>query len=458
MILKQLLEIVSKTFDIKKQDICLELGYQDIAQWDSLNHINLMLALEREFKIIIDAETVLSLNSIANIQNYIIKYTPNSINKEIMLDSQINTNKVYRGLNGVYYDYSSICLIDGHNGKLYYRDYPIETLLENYSFEEVIGLILFERIPNHDELNRIKNKLFETTRLPNDINKIIKEFITLSPFTIIQMIIPYYCEVTKLGNCDSNNIDEYAFKLLNLIPLIIGQHNIYRNCSNKILEINPNWSYAKNVLSFLTLKEPDDSHAEIFEKDLIMHTEHESNASTFVARISASAHTTPLNSLIAAMATFSGDLHGGALTKVAQMIDDIGDPKNVEWYIQNRLENKLTIYGYGHRVYRTLDPRAKYMEAILQKLVSDSIGLKYYSILRSINKYMEPYISHGMYPNVDFYDAVIYKLLNITNDLMLPSFIISRLVGWCAHLNEQYNNNILIRPNLKYISKKKSID
>lgn len=453
MILNKVKRVIARTFNIHEDDVTPELGYQKISQWDSLNHIHLMLALEKEFNIKVDEDFVLDLISVPNICNFLENKSSTKEklnNKECQ--SQLDVEKVHRGLNGIIYDYSSICLIDGDNGRLYYRGYAIEELADNYSFEEIVSLLILKNLPDLTDLNSLKSELYQIQKLPDNLINLIREIKDFEPVHVIKVVMSYYLGVTsslELDNSD-DGIKKIAFRVLNIMPLIVGQHNLFRNNIDKFAELNLNWSYAKNVLYFLTLKEPQDEIVNYFDKDLILHAEHNSNASTFVARICASTKAEPLNALIAAISCFSGELHGGALEKVSQMIKEIGKPEHVEKYIHKRLENKLPIYGYGHRIYRTLDPRAKYMDKVAKQLSVDKGFMDDYEILHRINDCMKPYSEHGIYPNVDFYDAVIYRLLDIPDDLFLPAFIISRVAGWFAHLEEQYSNNILIRPKLKF--------
>jgi citrate synthase len=452
MIFNKVVGVITHVFNINRHDVNLDLGYQQIQEWDSLNHIRLMLALENEFDIKIDENTVLALTSVANICTFLKNQNDSTIIQELHKQAQSKSQieGVYRGLNGVFYDYSTICLIDGINGKLFYRGYPIENLVENYCFEEIISLLLLKRLPDNELLNMVKLQLYEINKLPKKIVNLIKESREFKPIEMIKLVIAYYSGMDSSYNTANMDIIAVAFRMFNLIPLIIGQHNLFRNGIDKIATLNPKWSYAKNVLFLLTMEEPNSEAENYFDKDLILHAEHDSNASTFVARICTSTKSAPLSCLLAAISAFSGELHGGALEQVAQMMQQIDKPKNVEKYIMHRLENQLPVYGYGHRIYKTLDPRAKYMDTVAKQLSIDKGNTDYYEILHRISACMKPYSDHGIYPNVDFYDAVIYKLLNITDDLFLPAFIISRLAGWFAHMEEQHGNNILIRPKLKF--------
>ncbi|MEN9391246.1 MAG: hypothetical protein RL017_544 [Pseudomonadota bacterium] len=457
MVQERIRNVVANTFKINLEDITDRLEYQSIAAWDSLNHISLMLALEEEFKIKIDENMVLHLSSISKIYQFMqsangnvtqcTAQPPNLKTQNNEPQQKLDNQPIHRGLNGIYYDYSSICNIDGKNGKLYYRGINIQDLLEKYKFEDIIGLLIFKKPLFDKDKLELCNKLNAHTQLPNDVINILSSVKHLQPFNAIRAALSFMVEKYFINYSD---IGDLALTLLNFLPLLVGQFNLLRNGSTDKLIINPNWSYAKNVLFFLSGKEPQDIEVEYFDKDLILHAEHDSNASTFTARICSSTKANPIDSILAAMSAFTGELHGGALNMVSKMLAEIEEPQNVEAYIKRRLEQKLPIYGYGHRIYRTLDPRAAYMDKVALALSKLRNNYNDYNILQNINKCMKRYSDLGIAPNVDFYDAVIYKLLDIPEDLFLMAFIISRAAGWLAHIQEQLENNILIRPKLKY--------
>ena len=189
----------------------------------------------------------------------------------------------------------------------------------------------------------------------------------------------------------------------------------------------------------------------IFNSDMIIHADHGSNASTFVARIVTGAESDIFSAITAAIATFKGNLHGGALDFVMDMLREIDSPDQAEEYIKMRLQKKLPVYGFGHRVYRTKDPRAKQLYMLAMRISEIKQNKKWLDVLRQVEMAMEEYSDHGISVNVDFYACILYYLLDIPQDLFVPIFVASRMAGWVAQIVEQSKNNILIRPRLKYV-------
>ena len=207
-------------------------------------------------------------------------------------------------------------------------------------------------------------------------------------------------------------------------------------------------NYAANFLYMLSGKEPEAIEVEAFDKALVLHADHELNASTFTARVCVATLSDMYSGVVAAIGALKGPLHGGANEQVMKMLSEIGSVENVESYIQTKLDNKEKIMGFGHRVYRNGDPRAKHLREMSEKLTALRGESKWYEMSVKIEELVTG--QKKLPPNVDFYSASVYHSLNIDHDLFTPIFAVSRVSGWTAHILEQYADNRLIRPRAEY--------
>jgi citrate synthase len=209
-------------------------------------------------------------------------------------------------------------------------------------------------------------------------------------------------------------------------------------------------SHAANFLYMMFGQEPDPEDARIIDLDLVLHAEHSSNASTFAARVAAGTAADIGSAIVAAIATLKGPLHGGAAEAVQRTVEEIGDPQRAIDFIQDKIEAGEKVMGFGHRVYKTEDPRAQELRDVARELGHKRGNDRWFQILQEIEKAMEPYRPKGIYPNVDFYAGAVYSLLGIPDEQFIPMFAVGRMPGWVAHVLEQYEDNVLIRPLLEY--------
>jgi len=358
------------------------------------------------------------------------------------------------GLADVPVAHTKICLLDGKNGKLIYRGYDVEELFEKSNYLETAYLLIFGDLPSKAEYENFKKDIKLHTRLKFRIIDVMKNFPEKAhPIEVLQSVVSCLGMFYKKENV--LNID-YQYlsivKLLAKIPLIIANWNRIRNGDNP-LEPNPDFDYVENFLYMYFGQKPTKEKVEILEKCLILHAEHSMNASTFAAIVVGSTLADPFTVISSAIGALSGPLHGGANEDVIKMFKEIESLQNVKKYIDEKLESKKKIPGFGHRVYKTYDPRAKLLKKILENLeIKDKELRNLYSIAQEVEKYVLEKLSHkGVYPNVDFYSGLVYKYIGFDEDMYTSLFALARVSGWLAHWKEYITDNKLIRPTEIYI-------
>tara|TARA_B100001173_G_C16029473_1_gene565914 strand:- start:4428 stop:5558 length:1131 start_codon:yes stop_codon:yes gene_type:complete len=357
--------------------------------------------------------------------------------------------KINRGLKGIYFERSSISDIDGSKGELTYRGYQIDDLAKNSTFEEVCYLIIFGDLPTNDELNNFNKKLQKYRSIPEEIYEIIKLTKSGHPMDVLRSCVSSFKSVHISKNKTKDDFLENGIKLISQIPIVIAAHQRIRN---NLSPIKPNisLSHSANWLYMLSGQLPTKENEKLTDLDLILHAEHGSNASSFAARVTIGTKADIYDAFVTAISTLSGPAHGGAAEDVMKMIDEISEPENVKNFINNKRLNKEPITGFGHRVYRKEDPRAKHLKKGLKKLSIEKGEPKWFKILENVVNEMKPYSRHGLNVNVDFYSGAVYNLQKIPMDLYVPIFAIGRTPGWIAQCLEQFESNILIRPLTMY--------
>lgn len=348
------------------------------------------------------------------------------------------------GLKGVVACETKLSNIDGERGILTYRGEDIQYIVNNYSFEQVAYFLLHGYHPSNNELNLLIKKMKNFRTIPTNIKKIIDQ---LSPKHSLMDTLRTAISALTLDR--HNDIDK-AIHLIAVTPSIIAYR--YRKVCN-LPNISPDFKldHVPNFLYMLT-GNVNTSYAKMLEVYLIMTMEHSLNASTFAARVTISTQSDIVSAITSAIGTMKGPLHGGAPSGVIQLLEEIGNKNNINNVILGKLEKKERIMGFGHRVYKTFDPRAEALKAIIMSLESkpDWIELALETekeTIRILNKYKP---NQRLYTNVEYYAAAIMKSLDIDSELFTPIFSSSRIVGWCAHAIEQKDNNIIFRPAAKY--------
>ena len=365
------------------------------------------------------------------------------------------------GLRGVQVADTKICDIDGENGKLVYRGYSIDKLARHSTFEETVYLLLYETLPTKKELEAFRETMASERQLPAGIIKHLKKRKkSTHPMDVLQSVIPMLADFDKDSRIDSKGakIKQSIRLIAKMATLVAYWDRIRKNLD--IIKPDKNLDHAANFLYILNGEIPDKETARDFDICLILHAEHSFNASTFVARVVASTHAHMYACIGAALASLSGELHGGANTEVMQMLIEIGKIENVEKWVKTKLNAGEKIMGMGHAVYKTIDPRAKILYNISEKLAERTQNPKWFKLSKKTERVSRDEFKKqkgkDIYPNVDFYSASVYYMMGIDPDLYTPIFAVSRISGWCAHIIEEkfaeaQPKAVLYRPEAEYI-------
>ena len=353
------------------------------------------------------------------------------------------------GLEDVVAGTSEICYLDGKRGILAYRGYDIHDLVKG-EFEETAYLLFYGKLPNTSELSEFKKKLVTARKLPQQIKDRISQLPkNVHPMAVLRTV------VSELGFYDASAEDmtpaanaDKGIRMMAQIPLIIAYYDAARNGRNAP-EPKDNLSHAANFLYMLLGSEQDARVVKMFDAALTLHADHELNASTFTGRVIAATLSDIYSAVVGAIGALKGPLHGGANEQVMRMLLKINDPNNAKNWITDALARKDKIMGFGHRVYRTEDPRATHLRKFSEEMGQRTGQTQWYQISRTVEDFIKQ--EKGLYANVDFYSASTYHLMGIPLDLYTPIFAMSRVSGWVAHILEQYANNRLIRPTAEYI-------
>ena len=355
-----------------------------------------------------------------------------------------------RGLEGVVAADTSISYVDGVHGRLLYQGYDIRDIAEQMSFTETVFLLWRGRLPNRAERDTFRSEIVAEMRLPSQV----VEMLRLTPPNSHPMAV-LRTAVSMLANFDPDVEDlspagnwRKAKRLLAQIPTIIADLHRVRT-GMPLLSPDPNFGVSANFLYMLRGTPPNALEQKAFELLMVLHADHELNASTFTARVIASTLGDMHSALAGALGSLKGPLHGGANQRVMEMILDIPDVGTVQAYIAGMLENKKRIMGFGHRVYRTEDPRTQHLRKYSELLCEQSRQKHLYDISQRIEQTVME--AKGIYPNVDFYSATVQHALGIPPEYFTTIFAASRSAGWIAHIMEQYADNRLIRPTSHYI-------
>jgi citrate synthase len=367
------------------------------------------------------------------------------------------------GLRGVVIADTRICEVDGANGRLIYRGYLVQDLAEDATFEEVAYLLLYEKLPSPAELEEFKDRLKQQMRIPSEVIAALKT----RPRDALPMDI-LQSAVSMLAHHDQDAINQdksmqavlrMAIKLIAKFPaLVAAWHRISHN--KEPVEPLSDLDHAANFLYMLSGQVPDEDVARYFDKSLILHAEHSFNASTFAAREVASTQAHLYAAVSAAVGSLSGDLHGGANARVMQMLFKIGSADAVNDYVNQEFDAGRKIFGLGHAVYDTDDPRAPILVSMIEALSEKSGETKWYEISTLLEKVGKAEFKkrkgRDIYVNVDFYSGSLYYSMGIPVELFTPVFAIARVAGWSAHvIEEQFagaaEKPMLYRPESEYI-------
>jgi citrate synthase len=355
------------------------------------------------------------------------------------------------GLEDVVVATSSICYLDGARGVLAYRGYDIHDLAEQATFEEVCYLLWHGRLPNRAELGELQSQLADSRRLPEGVLRLIRSLPPSNSMDTLRTLVSALSHFDS-GIGDSSPEGHYrtSVRLTAQAGTVVATFARLA-AGGGLIEPDPALGQAANFLYMLTGKRPGQLEARALDVALVLHADHEFNASTFAARVAAATLTDVHSAIVGAIGALKGPLHGGANTDVMNLLLEIGQDatdQKVEELIRAKLAKKEKIPGFGHRVYRTEDPRATHLRKMSEELCRKTGNLRWFEMSRTIEQVVKA--QKQLNANVDFYSATTYYALGIPVDLFTPVFAVSRMSGWTAHVLEQYANNRLIRPRAEY--------
>jgi len=356
---------------------------------------------------------------------------------------------VVRGLRDVAAAETRISYVD-FNGFLYYLGYNIDDLVGRVTYAEVAYLLVHKRLPTQRELDNFRSELVSDMRLPDPIVDSIKRTPKhCHPMHILRTEVSRLAEYDPDGNDFSEAANlRRAARLIAQVPVIVATIN--RSRLNKTVpEPKSEFGFSENYLYMFKGTVPDESETKVLHRYMTLHADHGFNASTFAARVTASTNSDMYSAVTSAIGTLKGPLHGGASEKVMEMLDDINLEEEVEEYINGLLDDQKKIMGFGHRVYRAQDPRTKHLRGMVEDLSHRDRTLDLYNKCIKIEEIV--YGRRKIFPNVDFYAAVAMDALGVPKEFFTPFFASSRISGWVAHVIEQYEDAVLLRPASKYV-------
>jgi citrate synthase len=365
------------------------------------------------------------------------------------------------GLRGVSVADTKVSFIDGEKGILIYRGYRIEDLAENSSFMEVAYLILNATLPDKKELAEFENRVRDARQVPEFIYESFKKLPEdANPMDVLQASVPLLATVDPdlIGDTRESNTN-MAIRLISRLPIVVATWHRARQ-GLEPLSSDDNLSHAANFLWLLHGKKPDEEMARDLDTCLVLHADHTFNASTFACREVASTRAHMYAGVTAGIGALSGSLHGGANAQVMRMLLELEHEKDIAAWVKGKLDSGERIMGMGHAVYKTMDPRAKYLKNMASRLGRKTGQERWHELSTEIEKHgIESFEARGktnIKPNVDFYSAPVYHMMGIPLDLMTPIFAISRIAGWCAHIIEEkfaeaQEKPALYRPQAEYV-------
>jgi citrate synthase len=355
------------------------------------------------------------------------------------------------GLEDIVVSTSEICFIDGREGRLLYRGYDVDDLAAQSSFEEVVYLLWHGALPTRKELDAQFKALSATAnrRLPPKLVTMLRQLPRkTTPMEVLRTGVSALSAFDPDAGDNSRDATlRKATRVTAQMPTLVAAWERIRR-GKPLVAPNPKLNLAANFLYMLTGKKPSDLAAKTFDVALILHADHEFNASTFAARVTAATLSDLHSATVSGIGALKGPLHGGANEQVMLVVEKIGSPKNADPWIRKAIADKMRLMGFGHRVYRVEDPRAKHLRRLASELGRQAGDTSSVEILDTVARVVTE--QKHIFPNVDLYSGAAYKTMGIPTDQFTPIFAMSRVAGWAAHVLEQHANNRLIRPRAEY--------
>lgn len=365
------------------------------------------------------------------------------------------------GLRGIPVADTRISYIDGLKGELQYRGFSIQDLAEHSTYEEVVHLLIHGRLPTRAELESFDRRFRSVRAVPGEVFEALgKRPSSAAPMDVLQGAVPFLADYDPdLSETSKEAVRAQSERLTARLPVLVAAWKRIR-CGEAVLEPREDLSHAANFLYMLTGEVPSEAVSHIFDVCLVLHADHTFNASTFAAREVASTHAHLYAGITAAVGALSGELHGGANTRVMEMLQEIGSADRAEEYVKAKLDAGERIMGMGHAVYKTLDPRAPILMDLAVGLGEEAGDGRWIEIAEKVREVTQREFKarkgQEIYPNVDFYSAATYYQLGIDMDLFTPVFAVGRVAGWCAHVIEEkfaeaQEKPALYRPKAEYV-------
>ena len=361
-----------------------------------------------------------------------------------------------KGLREVIAGDTRISDLDGQLGRLWYVGYDIADLAENATFEETVYLLHHLDLPTHDQLDEINEFLIDERDLSPFLVSLMHELAQqTSPMSMLRTSISAASAYDPDG-WDESPEAQYrkALRLIAKTPTLIAYYHRMRT-GQEVIPPNPKLPHTANFLWMLLGEEPSAEDADALDTTFVLYGDHTMNASTFTARIIASTLADMFSAITGAVAALKGPLHGGANEEAMKMLEEVGAPDRAAAHVAALLERHEKIMGFGHAVYRVMDPRAVVLKRLAQECGERRGDVRWFEISRAIEQAVMD--QKGLNPNVDFYAASVYHVLGVPTDLMTPIFAAARMAGWTAHVREQYADNKVIRPGSEYVGPKDRI-
>ena len=356
-----------------------------------------------------------------------------------------------RGLRDVFFDNTESSNVIGDIGRLIYRGYDIHDLAEESTFEEVVYLMSHGALPTQSELDVFDASLRGSRDIPQEIMDLIATLQKAHPMDVLRTAISALATFEpEVDDVSHEATLRKGMKVAAQTPTIVAAHHRIRS-GLEPLAPDPSLNHAGNFLWMLLGEKPDEDTARLMDKDLIVHLDHGSNASSFAARVTASTLADIHGAIVTGVSTLKGPLHGGAAEGVMKMALEIGEVDNVDAYLAGKRERRERIMGFGHAVYRAEDPRARHLRDGSRDLANKKGQPHWFEILSKVEEAMRPYAERGICVNVDFWSGSVYYLLGIPEDLFISIFAVARVPGYVVQVLEQQDKNILLRPLLNYV-------
>jgi citrate synthase len=359
--------------------------------------------------------------------------------------------ELHRGLRDVFFDNTESSNVIGDIGRLIYRGYDIHDLAEKSTFEETVYLMMHGSLPTQKELDAFDQALKASRSIPGEVLSVIENIKDAHPMDVLRTALSALAAFEpEVDDVSHEATLRKGIKISAQAPTIVAAHHRMRS-GQKPLDPDPSLNHAGNFLYMLLGEMPDADTTELMGKDLIVHLDHGSNASSFAARVTASTLADLHGAVVTGVSTLKGPLHGGAAEGVMKMAIEIGEESNVEAYLKGKHDRHERIMGFGHAVYRAEDPRARHLREGSRVLAEKKGEPQWFQILSKVEEQMRPYAERGICVNVDFWSGSVYYLLGIPEDLFISIFAVARVPGYVVQVLEQQDKNILLRPLLKYV-------